>query len=122
MATKKKEAQDLTQAAAKYKEIVLQIKDLEKTATPLKKSLLAEAAKLELDTLAIGAVTIEKRVSKKEIIDQTAITPDWLYRAQQAGLDECLDIKVKNADSLPSDLWEEVHYSTYSTTTYAVRI
>lgn len=122
MATKKKEAQSLVEVAERYRELTLAQKELEKFAAPLKKLLLEEAAKLAVISLNIGDVTIERRVSKKELIDQTAITPDWLYRAQQAGLDECLNITVKAADKLPSDLWEEVHYSAHNVTTYAIRV
>ena len=70
MATKKEQRQEQSyeQSAASYKELMLQIKDLEKQAAPHKKALTDYAKSIGVLSLEIGGVTLEKRVTPKGTI------------------------------------------------------
>lgn len=132
MATKKEErqAQSMEQIAADYRALMLQVKELEKQAAPLKKSLTDYASAIGVLTLELGNVMLEKRVTVKGAIDDRRVTPDWLYRAQCAGLDAALsigiDIKAVTDDMLVDGqtiaLLDEVGFTQKEAVTYAVRI
>ena len=116
---------ELTEVANKYKEFVLQIKELEKYANPLKKRLTDYAKGLAMDTLEIGGLTIEKRTTLKAIIDADSVTPDWLYRVQASGKYELLNIGVEKeviSDGDARGLFDEVGLETKESITYAIRV
>ena len=117
---------DLAQKAAKYKVIMLQIKELEKEASPFKKELTEYAKSVGVEeSIEIGGVTVERRVSVRNSIDNRKVTPDWLYRWQQVGYTNMLDISVnKQASILPEydELLTEVDYEEKESISYAVRI
>lgn len=131
MATKKEQRQEqsIEQMATDYKEIMLQIKDLEKKAAPHKKALTEYAKSIGVLSLEIGGVTLEKRVTPKGAIDQDQVTPDWLYRMQRDGFADMLslgiDYKAVQAglpDNILEDYLAEVSFTEKESTTYAIRL
>lgn len=131
MATKKEQRQEqsIEQMATDYKEIMLQIKDLEKKAAPHKKALTEYAKSIGVLSLEIGGVTLEKRVTPKGAIDQDQVTPDWLYRMQRDGFASMLslgiDYKAVQAglpDNILEDYLAEVGFTEKESTTYAIRL
>jgi hypothetical protein len=113
----------LEEIAAKYKELALQMKELDKQAAPLKKQLTDYAKKLGLvDNLEIGGLTIERRVTEKATIDRTLITPDWLYRLQQAGSFDLIDVQAKGRFEAVPELLQEIDYKTTEVVAYAIRV
>ena len=131
MATKKEQRQEqsIEQMATDYKEIMLQIKDLEKKAAPHKKALTEYAKNIGVLSLEIGGVTWEKRVTPKGTIDQDQVTPDWLYRMQRDGFAGMLSLGINYKavqaglpDNILEDYLAEVGFNEKETTTYAIRL
>lgn len=131
MATKKEQRQEQSfeQMAADYKDIMLQVKELEKKAAPHKKALTEYAKSIGVLSLVIGGVTLEKRVTPKGTIDQDQVTPDWLYRMQRDGfagmLSLGIDYKAVQAglpDNILEDYLAEVGFNEKESTTYAIRL
>ena len=120
-----KKFQDLSEQAAKYRELSLQIKELEQLASPLKIQLLQYAASIDQPSLNIGEITVEKRITKKVIFDEDKLTPDWLYRFGENGgrcfLKIGIDRKVYGNIAC-GELVEELGGVITKTPTFAIRI
>lgn len=131
MRTKKEQRQEqsIEQIAADYKDVMLQIKVLEKKAAPGKKALTDYAKSIGVLSLELGGVTLEKRVTPKGTIDADQVTPDWLYRMQRDGFSGMLslgvDYKAVQAglpDEQLEDYLAEVGFTEKETVAYAIRI
>ena len=116
---------DLTEEAAKYKALVLQIKELEQQATPLKKQLLQYAAVINQSSIGIGDLTIERRTTEKVLFDDSKLTPDWLYLWDENGgrcfLKIGIDRKCYGTIAL-GEMMEELGGVVTSSHTFAVRL
>jgi len=120
-----KKKDELTESANKYQELVMQIKEFEKQANPLKKKLTDYAKEMGLDTLNIGKITIEKRTSEKLVFEQDKCTPDWLYRFREEGGGEFLKIAIDKKAFDESNLQSlvcEVGGDVVESVTYAIRV
>lgn len=126
MATKKIE--QLTQAAEVYRECMLQIKELEKQVAPYKRMLIEHAKSVILPNIDLGAVSLEKRTTEKAVINKQAITPDWLWRMQDNGYGDLINIgldarKIEKANCKElNDYLNEVGYEINESVSYAIRI
>ena len=131
MTTKKEKRQieSIEQMASKYREIMLEVKELEKKADPFKKAILEHAKSIGVASINLGCLSIEKRTSLKYQIDEDRITPDWLYRLQSSGFADVLSIsldnkiiKNKKQDDALCELLNEVDFQEKETFNYAIRI
>lgn len=114
---------ELKEIAEKYKDISLQIKELEKVASPLKKQLTDYAKRMGLEkSLEIGGLTIECRTGEKVVFQGEKITPDWLYRAQNAGIRLEYKISIPDAGTGIGNLLDEIGYSSFVSKNYAIRL
>ncbi len=128
MATTIQRKQDeLQEAAAEYRNLMLQIKELEKKAVPVKKALTDYAKGINLMTLDLGAVTLERRSSLKSSLNRSAVTPDWLWRMQRDGFFGAVGISIDSRklppeDAAASSYLAEVGYEEKESFTYAIRL
>lgn len=116
----------MQQAAAQYRSLMLQIKELEKQAAPLKKALGDYAKSVNLISLDLGAVTLERRSTLKYAFRRDAITPDWLYRVQRDGCFDAVKITI-DPDKLPDKhgvgaYLNEIDMVAKESFTYAIRL
>lgn len=126
MTRTKNQTESMKQAAAEYRALMLQIKELEKQAAPLKKALGDYAKSVNLISLDLGAVTLERRATQKYAFRRDAVTPDWLYRMQRDG---CMDgVKISiDPDKLPDTpqagaYMNEIGLEIKESFTYALRL
>ena len=129
MATKKeqRQADSLEQAAVAYREKMQAIKALEKEAAPLKEMLLNHARALGVDSVELGGLTLERRVTKGGVINPERIDPTWIDCMQMGGYFGLLKISVNAKEVDPSDrvlaeLLCDAGYREKENITYAVRI
>lgn len=61
--------------AADYRAAMLQIKELEKSIAPQKKALTEYAKSMNVPSLRVGELSIEKRITMKAVIDSERVTP-----------------------------------------------
>lgn len=116
----------MKQAAAQYRSLMLRIKELEKQAAPIKKALGDYAKSVNLISLDLGAVTLERRSTLKYAFRRDAITPDWLYRMQRDGCFDGVKIAI-DPDKLPHTAeagayLSEIGLETKESFTYAIRL
>ena len=116
---------NLTEQAAKYQEIMQQIKSLEEQVAPLKKQLLTYAKELNQAILSVGDLTIERRTTEKIVFDEEKLTPDWLYRlGENSGrcfLKIGIDRKIFGNIAC-GELVEELGGSVAKSNTFAIRV
>lgn len=126
MARTKNQTDSMKQTAAQYRDIMLKIKELEKQAAPLKKILGDYAKSVNLISLNLGAVTLERRSTQKFLFRRDAITPDWLWRMQRDGCFDGVKIGI-DPDKLPDTpeagaYMAEIGLETKESFTYALRL
>jgi hypothetical protein len=119
------QSKTLENAAAKYREYALQMKELEALAKPLKDQIVAYAKKVNVKTLKVGDVVVERRETLKAELDSRKVTPDWLYRLQRDGFGDLVEFKVGRAaaeDAAAQPLMSEAGMTAEFAYSFAVKV
>lgn len=117
----------LRETAARYAALAAEMKRLEALAAPLKNELTRYAQSVGVLALDLGAVMIERRTRTTAKVDQSRVTPDWLYRMQRDGYAPALKVTVDAKALEPGDARAEAYlgevgYEERTTDTYAIRL
>lgn len=112
--------------AAKYRELSLRLKELEAQAAPMKKALTEYAREVGLPTIDLGDVMVDRRNTSSFSFDREAVSPDWLYRLQQAGLMPALKLGIDEKKLTGCEecacLMREISLAETVKSTYVVRL
>lgn len=126
MDKKDKQKEALLEVAGKYYELSVMMKQLEAEIAPLKRVLADYARETCLPTVEVGNVVVDRKMRTTAKMDRSAVTPDWLWRWQQAGLNDALKLGIDPSrlpeDGSARDLLGEIGYEETQSRTYAVRL
>lgn len=121
---KKMDTDALIRLALRYRELALQVKDLEAEIKPIKDAIVSECrAQGITGTLDLDAILVVSQTRTTQKIDQNAVTPDWLYRFQNAGgkMTAKLDVSPEQFDKM-TDLLSEVSFAETATQGYTLKL
>lgn len=121
---KKMDMQTLSDLAFRYRELALEVKGLEAEIKPIKDAIVSECrAQGITGTLDLDAILVVSQTRTTQKIDQNAVTPDWLYRFQNAGgkMTAKLDVSPEQFDKM-TDLLSEVSFSETATQAYTLKL
>lgn len=115
---------DLRELAAEYKELALRSKALDDLMKPLKNQIIDAINGQHLEgNVDLGAILVVRSTRVTQKMDDRAITPDWLYRYQEAGgrFSAKLDTAYADIAELGS-LLDEIDYEEKETPTYTFKL
>lgn len=124
---KKKKTLDmdlLKTMATDYRAVALKLKELEEEAKAIKDAITAECRACDVtDTLDLGSVLVVSQTRTTQKIDQSAVTPDWLYRFQCKGgrLTTKLNVEPDQFDRL-ENLLREVNFQETANQVYTLKL
>lgn len=125
----KRQEESIEQMARDYYMLMREKKELEKECDIRKKALLDYAKELNVDSVKIADLTLEKRTTVKGEISPELVTPDWLYRMQRDGYAQTIKVsveqklvKVHSGDDKLKSYLDEVKYCEKESSVFAIRI
>lgn len=115
---------DLRELASEYKELALRSKALDDLMKPLKSQIIDAINDQHLEgNVDLGAILVVRSSRVTQKMDDRAITPDWLYRYQEAGGRFSAKLDTAHADIAElGSLLDEIDYEEKETPTYTFKL